>query len=433
LEAEQSKVASQRISVEAQQRLERGAFLVMFQSPDGTNEAEATAWPIGPSLLATNAHIAKLREKILLMGGKMLVKAPGPNGSVFEVTDHEIHPGWTEFPSLVKGKDIWVEAGAASKPLYLLPVYDVALLRISGEISPDSILKIASADELRALTPGTPLAMAGYPLENVLGKETQSIAAQPKINFGNVSATTDFFDLPTDDAEQRRLVHHTIAATGGSSGSAIIGPSGNVVAIMNAANFLNIAKPNCEDGQECWQRVPNAALVNYAQRADIVSDLADGRAESTVAHDQAYWERQTGLFKRGTDVIVPAVLDEIKPYASAVPELVSEETATLSNADRISDPTTGLRHRVKQHKITLQAGVPTVAIVYAGQTGVMLSYVDQEGKPTDLADTEGTPWPHLSIKADANETGYVVVDGPNLDTPYVFRVYTWRNSKTPGS
>ena len=196
---------------------------------------------------------------------------------------------------------------------------------------------------------------------------------------------------------------------------------------MNAANFLSIAKPNCDDGQQdCWQRVPNAALVNYAQRADIVSDLADGGAKTALAVDKAYWERQTALFKSGADVVFPEVLNEIKPDSEAMPILASEEKATLSEADRIKDPTSGLRHRVRQHKVTLQAGVPTAVVVYAGQTGVDLSYVDQEGKPTELANTEGTPWPHLSFAEHKGESGYILVDGPDLDTPYVLRVYTWK-------
>ena len=64
LEAEQSKAASARISTDAQRRAERGAFLVMLQSKEGVYEAAATAWPIGPSVLATNAHIVKMRDKI---------------------------------------------------------------------------------------------------------------------------------------------------------------------------------------------------------------------------------------------------------------------------------------------------------------------------------------------------------------------------------
>jgi hypothetical protein len=425
LQAEQSKAASERISSDAQRRAERGAFLLMLQSKEGIYEAAATAWPIGPSLLVTNAHLVKLRDKILEAGGKMFVKAPGPNGSTFEVIGHEPHPGALAFPEFVKSKDVWVGAGPESKPLYVLPVYDVALLRISGEVSPDAILKIASSEELKALAPGTPLVMAGYPLENVLGKELQSIAAQPKTHFGNVSATTDFFDLPTDNVDQRRLVHHTIAATGGSSGSAIIGPSGNVVAVMNAANFLNILKPNCDE-EDCWQRVPNAALVNYAQRADIVSDLAEGRTTAALANDRAYWERQIALFKSGADVVFPEILDEIKPVANAIPTLVSEEKATLGEANRIDDPTSGKQHRVQQHKISIEPGVPTTVVVYAGQTAVNLSYVDQDGKQTEPEQAEDTPWPHLSFSKDKGENGYVAVDGPNQDTPYIIRVYTWK-------
>ena len=68
-------------------------------------------------------------------------------------------------------------------------------------------------------------------------------------------------------------MRHNLPATGGASGSAIFLPTGEVVAALNAGNVLwELVRG--DDGQvKAVYRQPNAALVNYAQRVDILYDL----------------------------------------------------------------------------------------------------------------------------------------------------------------
>ena len=52
----------------------------------------------------------------------------------------------------------------------------------------------------------------------------------------------------------RLLLQHDLPATGGASGSPIVGASGRVVALLNAGNLFMVN----------GDRVPNAALINFA-------------------------------------------------------------------------------------------------------------------------------------------------------------------------
>jgi Trypsin-like peptidase domain/FHA domain len=422
VEEEQKKLASEQISTEAQQRLLRGAFIVMIQDKNGNFSPAASAFPISSNLLATNAHVGDLRAEAIEAGGKLFVRAPGANGELFEVVEAKIHPGWTRFPKYVDEADVVIETAGTTigQRLDLLPAYDVALLRIDGTIPEDAILEIAPIEELHKLKPGDSLATAGYPMEAIGGSLSQGKGATPQLGFGSIRALTDYFVLPTDNTAQRRLIHHSIPVTGGASGSAIIGPSGHVIGLVNAGSILPIFdKVRKEVG-----RIPNAALVNFGQRADLVTDLVEDDAEAALASDETYWDQQAALFKRGADTRIPIALGAIEPpEPGAKLEMIFEQEGVLDESSDIvkrGDET----FRLKSYKVNLDGGTPVVFLAYPKTGGLWLFY-QGEDLSVKGQNKDEVLCPTISYTADANESGYLVVQGDDADIPYTIRTYKW--------
>jgi hypothetical protein len=427
IEKDQKANGKNAISPTDQARLNRAAFLVILRDKQGRETAEGTAWPVGPNLLGTNAHITEARTAALKGGETMFVRAPGLNGSSYEVIEHVTHPGYFAFKNYVEGHDT-IRAVGYHGIFETLPwedaTYDVGLLRVAEQLPSNSILEIAPIEELKALATGMPLASEGYPVENIVGADVESIAATPELHFGNITAITDYFSLPTD-ASEAHLIHHSIGITGGSSGSPILGTSGHVIALVNAGNFLFDANGN---------RTPNAALINYAQRADILADLITGKAEAALEVDRLYWDRQLAElqaagFKRGIDVLIPWILDKNKPsIPGSKPVMVSEEKGVLGASDLhidTSGKSTTTRYRMHEQVLTLQHGANYVMIAYAeGSTPIELFLSDKDNKI--LAQDVGKLWyPSVTYTPEQDGDIYAYVEGPDEDTNYVFRLYRW--------
>ena len=181
--------------------------------------------------------------------------------------------------------------------------------RVEGPpLSP--ILELATAEEIAKLGAGDPLAYAGYPQENIAGAELFPISANPQVRTGSVTAMTDLFSMPTDPAH-RQLVHHNMGTTVGTSGSPIISTSGRVVALHNRSSYVRLP-----DGKQ----VPSGALINYAQRIDLLKDLMSGEADKKLADEKRYWDEQTKSLKRGFDAISEKLLEKLKPSPAATAE-----------------------------------------------------------------------------------------------------------------
>ncbi len=269
------------------------AVYLVARNDGGVVEAEGTAWAFAPGKLATNAHVT---EAIKGHEGEFFLV--GPDGDKIEIENVISHPGYPAFKSYksTQGTTRWGEF----TPLDLINEYDVGIIEIDPSVELPTTLSFASPEELEALTPGTPVASVGFPVEGLAGSDTAP-KAPGQLRFGYISALTDVF-MVRAEPEHRLLIQHSVPVTGGVSGSPLIGPSGKVIGIVNGGN-TTVFKDKTE-AMNAKVRVPSAALINFAQRVDLLSELEKGEADETLAEDRTYWEAQGAQFDDYFDVAV---------------------------------------------------------------------------------------------------------------------------------
>jgi hypothetical protein len=417
----QADAASESISAPVRDKVMQAAHVVLVKFASGQVSAQGSASPIGPDLLVTNAHVAALRDT-LGPNDKMFVRSPGPNGKTYEIIETKLHPGYKAFNSFLNEDPIFVTSAKDCPTCFpsLLKgslSYDVAIMRVAPGSNLSPILEIASPQELQALRPGMPLGLAGYPLENIQGREVQALSATPNLRTGMVTAITDMFNLP-GDATESRLIHHNIPVTGGNSGSPMVGASGKLVALLNSGNVL----PTAGGG-----RMPNAAIVNYAQRADLVLDLVNGTAEAGLDKERAYWAKQTATFKRGFDLIVPQVLTELRPATGANPTLVSQTKFTLIKGDQFKTKDKegkDVSRRQKIHTVSIKGKVPGVFIAYAQERTPIQIYLVINGNIVQQND-RGVWFPYVQYSFDADQAADIYIVSPDQDVNYTLLQYSW--------
>ncbi|BAT61549.1 hypothetical protein GJW-30_1_04108 [Variibacter gotjawalensis] len=429
LERKQAAAAADSIPGPVRDKVMAAAHVVVVQFADGRVSAQGTASPIGEDLLVTNAHVAELREQ-LGPKDKLIVRSPGEKGKVYEVIEHKLHPGYRAYSSWKDADPIFVTAAkscATCLPNVLAgsPSYDVALLRVARGSNLSPILEVATTEELMAMRPGQAIGLAGYPLERIIGSEVQGLSATPSIRTGMITAMTDMFNLP-GDVKHRRLVQHNIPVTGGNSGSPMVAPNGKLVALLNAGNIVKAA-----DGG----RIPNAAIVNYGQRADLVRELLDGTAEANLKSELAYWTQQTASMQRGFEVIVPILVSQSRPSnvsETTKPQLVSESKGALTKSEAFSAKDREGKDSMRRQRIQpiqLKANVPTTIVAYANQQTPLQLYLVVDGQIAQQ-DERGTWFPAITVRSDKDQSAEVYIVGADKDTEYRLQQYSWA---APGS
>lgn len=418
----QAKAASENMSAAVRDKLLAASYLVYVRHSSGQEQPGGSASPIGPNLLATNAHVAEMMSE-LKDGQKLYVKAPGAGGKTYEVLEAKIYPGYAEFQKFLQSDPFFVTQ-TKNCPTCLSPIlsgsapaYDVATLRIADGSQLSPILEIASEKDFADIKPGTPVAMSGYPLEHIRSGTVQSVAATPTLSIGMVSANTDFFNLPAE-SNQRKLLQHNLPGTGGNSGSPMVNTAGKIVGLHNAGSYVDVPDVG---------RVPNAAMVRYGQRADMLGDLVAGRAEAALTEDRKYWTTQTAGFKRGLDYLIPEVLARSKPSPNAKPVPAGQSKHTLTKADAFSAKDKDgkeIKRRQKIHPVTLKAGVPVTYFAYAQDRTQVGIYLVINGEIVDKDERRiWFPSADFAPRADTKADVYVV--GADEDINYTFLEYTW--------
>lgn len=422
----QARSASESIGPDIRERLLAASYVVVQRDASGRERATGTATPVGPDLLGTNAHVVEIMGK-LGTGGRLLVRAPGPAGRTWEVVEGRMHPAYEAF-STFRAEDPLFLGSIKECPTCLPTIlseqasYDVGLLRVSGSVPLEPILELATEKELAELKPGTPLAMAGYPLERIRGGEVQHLGATPTLSVGIVTALTDFFTLPAEPG-QRKLVQHNLPGTGGNSGSPMVLPSGRIAAFHNSGTYIVV--PNVG-------RVPNAAMIRYGQRADLLREMIEGRADEALARERAYWVRQTAAFQRGFDAIVPWILARQTPQKGASRVLATQSRHSLGAGSRFEakDPAgKPVQRRRQLHAISLKAGRPVTFVAY-GQSRAAMQVSLMIGDKV-VARDEGTTWyPHLTHTPTQDATATLFVVSADHDVSYTYLEYFWDSPRS---
>ncbi len=257
-------------------------YLVSIQLPSGTRMGGGTAsvvlLPDGTKALATNSHVADILKDIegnpALAGATLVAVQPkGPEYQALRVTKILKHPGYDALGKWQE--DYFVKARTFSATqIEFVPGFDVALLYVEDQTQLGEPLTYASREDLVGLKAGQQIVMIGYPSEQLNG--TDLARPEPTSQTGIITSLTTFF-LSQRDAKDDVLIQHSVPATGGASGSPMFNTKGEVVAFLNAGNIILYQTP---DGGT--MRQPSAALVNYAQRADLLLDVAEGKADGNM-------------------------------------------------------------------------------------------------------------------------------------------------------
>lgn len=324
-------------------------YQMAVELPSGTLTSMGTAWvaemPNGSKVLATNAHVADLFDAAKTPawgGGRLIAIEPvGPEYRRFVITGIRKHPAYDAWGQWVEAAYAKMRSGAMR--MVALPIaYDVAIMTVDAPQDLGPPLKIAAQEDMEAMKAGQALLQIGYPSERVLG--TDVARPEPNSNSGFIAAMTSFF-LAADDAADRQFIQHTAAGAGGSSGSAMFNAAGEVVGLHNSGNYIFI---QVGPGENDYERVPSAGNINYAQRADMLVELMQGRAGDRL--EKVYrpqWAAAERRFSKSPDAIVRDLVTWLAAEVGG-PEKVSvysEQEAEMAAPEALAE---GRRAKVFQ-------------------------------------------------------------------------------------
>jgi V8-like Glu-specific endopeptidase len=309
-DAQLTELAKNTIPESAKDNLRKAVYLVAQGFGDKL-VGKATAWALGPNMLATNAHVTSKMSK--LDDWKLI----GPNGEVIPIEKVVSHPGYDAFK---KYRDtVGSVTGGEFATLDVVNQYDVGIIYTAEPLPPDPetkqivTLEPASADYVKSLEPGAAVAAIGFPIEDMTGQMVVT-QAPATLHFGNISSLTDVFMCKADPGHQL-LIQHSVPVAGGMSGSPLIDSSGKVIGVVSGGTTATVIEDvavrlkaptsSTSSGQGKDQptakveqdtiRIPNAALVNFAQRIDLLSGIGDGTSE--LSDEKAYWKDAAKKFE----------------------------------------------------------------------------------------------------------------------------------------
>ncbi len=253
--------------------LSRGVLFVGMLDADKHFTPMGTAWAIDRTRLATNAHVAaifKERGLFTMVARRASLDGQGEPED-FIITKVTIHAGYEHWQPRMALPQLRIGAGGTFEEVKLISPCDLALMEISGEITP--VLPIAPMEKILALQSSDPLVLIGYPVENVPDAQRH---VPPTFASGRVTKVASYFNEAAPPAESW-LIQHDVVATGGASGSPMVNRDGEVVCVLSAGAIVPVLGGRAPVG------------LNYAQRADLLSELLNDTHEAKQSlRDQAW-------------------------------------------------------------------------------------------------------------------------------------------------
>jgi V8-like Glu-specific endopeptidase len=232
-----------------------GLVVVVVNAKDGSHTVPvATAWAIGPHTFATNGHVAEPISQALEKGGSAFIILNRHPDTRYRVTKGTAHPKYKTRIVNFEGREPAV------------PGYDVGLLEIEG--TTETFFKLASRATLEKIDSGDRIGYLGFPMEGMAGGGVDFRNPVANMQSGIVTSVTDYW-LSKAEFPNRLLIQHNLGAAGGSSGSPVFNPKGEVIGILSAGNF--VGQVNLETGEKT--RAPSAVMINFAQRIDILREI----------------------------------------------------------------------------------------------------------------------------------------------------------------
>ena len=315
-------------------------YLVCQRDAAGNLEQSATAWVFDQTkgILATNGHVAKELAEATAAKKSLIARSNDNPPRDFVIKSVLIHPGFDASMALMENAQPQQRLNVLQAMKINIPgnYCDVALMYVDKPDGLGPSLPLADDAALDAVTPGLLVGFAGYPMENVDLGGVNIAHPTPSVQVGHVIAMTDYFGAAISPIAARLLVQHSIPSAGGSSGSPVVNADGKVIAVHSAGN--SITPPIAGAA-----RIPTGAIINYAQRADLLRELADGRADAAQAKRSAYWKKDLDKYYQSESTFqkeaTSARAQQIDPLFDAMLQSVlSNLRLNLMAATKLDDP-----------------------------------------------------------------------------------------------
>lgn len=278
-------------------------YAVILRTREG-EDILGTGWSAPGGKVVTNAHVIELEDdptlkKLVDEGAELLVRSAVAPYRTHRVTARTPHPGRRRFLEVMSGMQPLITSVGGFRKFDVDSGCDVAVLDVEDAAALAAPLTIATPDELRALRSGQPIAMVGYPGQDMLSNLVTR--PEPVSQKASIVRLTDFFMQHRDDGNNQ-LVQHSLPAAGGASGSPIVNTAGHVIAILDAISSLSVPESG---GQRTRLTFMNPAAVNFAQRVDFAVDLLEGRGAEAADRYAKEWLDRLEQMDLLSEQIVP--------------------------------------------------------------------------------------------------------------------------------